>query len=156
MADPGPAPSVPRLITFPPSSDCENARWVFDHYGIAYREEPHGRFPARALDQPRARRAPMYIDPDVRLSGLTAIVQHFEALAAPDRRLVPPAQKDEIERLLDSSDVIMDKTTVTWAYTVYYENGGLHDRPAQHGRARPRSIFTVRSTGSRPCSCGRP
>ncbi|MGH8584903.1 MAG: hypothetical protein ACREWE_01505 [Gammaproteobacteria bacterium] len=47
----------------------------------------------------RGRAVPMYVDPDVRLSGLTAIVQHFEALASPERRLVPAAQKDEVERL---------------------------------------------------------
>ena len=125
MADPGPVPSVPRLITFPPSSDCENARWVFNHYGIAYREEPHAPpFFLPVLWINRGRAIPMYIDPDVRLSGLAAIIRHFEALAAPDRRLVPPAQKDEVERLWTDYDLIMDQATVTWAYTVLLPNGG--------------------------------
>jgi glutathione S-transferase len=100
MTDPSPAPSVPRLITFPPSSDCENGRWVLDHYGIAYREQPHAPpFFLPVLWINRGRAVPMYIDPDVRLSGLTAIVQHFEALAAPDRRLVAPGLQDEVQRL---------------------------------------------------------
>jgi glutathione S-transferase len=119
MADSGPAPSVPGLITFPASSDCENARWVLDHYGIAYREEPHAPpFFLPVLWINRGRAVPMYIDPDVRLSGLTAIVQHFEALAAPDRRLVAPGRQDEVQRLWTDYDLYMDQATVTWAYTV--------------------------------------
>ena len=144
MADPGPAPSVPRLITFPPSSDCENARWVFDHYGIAYREEPHAPpFFLPVLYFNRGRAVPMYIDPDVRLSGLTAIVRHFEALASPDRRLVPPAQKDEVERLWTDYDLIMDQATVTWAYTVLLPKWQLMIDPLSRGTPALER-FTVR------------
>ena len=144
MADPGPAPSVPRLITFPPSSDCENARWVFDHYGIAYWEEPHAPpFFLPVLYCNRGRAVPMYIDPDVRLSGLAAIIRHFEALAAPDRRLVPPAQKDEVERLWTDYDLIMDQATVTWAYTVLLPKWGVMIDPLSMGTPAI-ECFTVR------------
>jgi glutathione S-transferase len=119
MADPGPAPGVPRLITFPPSSDCENARWVLDHYGIAYREEPHAPpFFLPVLYWNRGRAVPMFIDPDVRLSGLTAIIRHFEALAPPERRLVAAGLEEEVQRLWADYDLNMDQATVTWAYTV--------------------------------------
>lgn len=85
----------------------------------------------------------MYIDPDVRLSGLTAIIQHFEALAAPDRRLVPPAQKDEVERLWTDYDLIMDKATVTWAYTVLLPKWGVMIDPLSMGTPALER-FTVR------------
>lgn len=144
MPDPSPAPKVARLITFPPSSDCENARWVLDHYGIAYREEPHAPpFFLPVLYWNRGRAVPMYVDPDVRLSGLTAIIQHFEALAAPERRLLVPGLQAEIQRLWADYDFDMDHATVTWAYTVLLPNRRLMIEPLSLG-APALERFTVR------------
>jgi glutathione S-transferase len=134
MTDPSPAPGVPRLITFPPSSDCENARWVLDHYGIAYREEPHAPpFFLPVLYWNRGRAVPMFIDPDVRLSGLTAIIRHFEALAPPERRLVAAGLEEEVQRLWADYDLNMDQATVTWAYTVLLPKWGVMIEPLSMG-----------------------
>jgi glutathione S-transferase len=134
MTDPSPAPSVPRLITFPPSSDCESARWVLDHYGIAYREEPHAPpFFLPVLYWNRGRAVPMFIGPDVRLSGLTAIIRHFEALAPPERRLVAAGLEDEVQRLWADYDLNMDQATVTWAYTVLLPKWGAMIEPLSMG-----------------------
>ncbi len=134
MPDPAAADLPVRLITFPPSSDCENARWVLDYYGIAYREEPHAPpFFLPVLYWNRGRAVPMYIDPDVRLSGLTAIVRHFEALAAPERRLVSPGLAEEVKHLWKEFDFDMDHATVTWAYTVLLPKWRIMIEPLSMG-----------------------
>lgn len=126
--------AAPRLITFPPSSDCENARWVLEHHGIAYREEPHAPpFFLPVLWLNRGAAVPMYLEPDVRLSGLAAIIRYLEALAPPERRLVPPAKKSEIDGLWAGYDLTMDQATVTWAYTVLLPHRRLMTDPLSLG-----------------------
>jgi glutathione S-transferase len=84
-----------RLITIPQSHFCEKARWVLDATGVAYEEDPHA-----AVAHLRATRAvggksvPILVDGDVVLRDSTDIARHADALAPPDRRLVPPSEDD--------------------------------------------------------------
>jgi glutathione S-transferase len=83
---------VPTLITFPPSLDSEFSRFLLTHYGIERREERHVIFISSAITLARARtvRFPVLFDESLRLNTVHKLIDHFEPLAAPERRLVPP------------------------------------------------------------------
>jgi glutathione S-transferase len=84
--------SVPTLITFPPSLDSEFSRFLLTHYGIERREERHVIFISSAITLARARtvRFPVLFDESLRLNTVHKLIDHFEPLAAAERRLVPP------------------------------------------------------------------
>jgi len=84
--------SVPTLITFPPSLDSEFSRFLLTHYGIERREERHVIFISSVITLARARtvRFPVLFDESLRLNTVHKLIDHFEPLAAPERRLVPP------------------------------------------------------------------
>jgi glutathione S-transferase len=84
--------SVPTLITFPPSLDSEFSRFLLTHHGIERREERHVIFISSVITLARARtvRFPVLFDESLRLNTVHKLIDHFEPLAAPERRLVPP------------------------------------------------------------------
>ncbi|WP_027007141.1 glutathione S-transferase C-terminal domain-containing protein [Conexibacter woesei] len=83
---------VPTLITFPPSLDSEFSRFLLTHYGIERHEERHVIFISSAITLVRARtvRFPVLFDHTLRLNTVHKLIDHFEPLAVPERRLVPP------------------------------------------------------------------
>ena len=84
--------SVPTLITFPPSLDSEFSRFLLTHYGVERREERHVIFISSAITLARAGtvRFPVLFDESLRLNTVHKLIDHFEPLAAAERRLVPP------------------------------------------------------------------
>ncbi|MDD5037387.1 MAG: glutathione S-transferase C-terminal domain-containing protein [Methylococcaceae bacterium] len=108
---------LPRLITFPPSSDCENGRWTLRHYGIDYREEPHAPpYFFFAIPLNLGTQFPLYVDENRRLSGIREIVDHFDPLASSERRLIPEGMEEDVNRLWDVYNGTMGTATVSWAY----------------------------------------
>jgi glutathione S-transferase len=79
------------LITFPPSQDCELARFMLGHYGVTYRERPHAIVFSSivALFRAGVPVFPVAFDRSVRLTTARAIVDHYDPLCAADRRLLP-------------------------------------------------------------------
>src|SRR5215208_6122322 len=86
------------LITFPPSLDSEFSRFLVHHYGIAHREERHTMpfsvyYSLKAGFSPRF---PLLHGDGLRLDTVKKIIDHFEPLATPERRLVPPKLADAV------------------------------------------------------------
>lgn len=80
------------LLTFPPMIDSEACRFVLNHYGVAYREEPHlfGWVSLLALFRGRTLRIPLLSGSSVpNLAGPRAMVSHFESICPPEKRLIP-------------------------------------------------------------------
>jgi glutathione S-transferase len=87
------------LITFPPSLDSEFSRFVLTHYGIEHAEERHV-MPFHVLFtlwHGRSVRFPLLYGDGLRLNTIKKIIDHFERLAADDRRLVPPGTSEAVK-----------------------------------------------------------
>ena len=84
-------PARPTLLTFAPMVDSETSRLLLAHYGIAYRERDHllQRAAPTTLFYGGIVQIPLLYGSGLRLTGPRAISNHYEALAAPEHRLVP-------------------------------------------------------------------
>ena len=84
-------PARPTLLTFAPMVDSETSRLLLAHYGIAYRERDHllQRAAPTTLFYGGIVQIPLLYGRGLRLTGPRAISRYYEALAAPEYRLVP-------------------------------------------------------------------
>lgn len=126
--------ALPRYISFPPSSDCENGRWLLRRYGIEYREERHTMpFFALAIYWNHGKSIPLYLDGKLSLDGLRSLIDHFDAQAPDDRKLILPGQEEETNRLWTHYNVDMGSATVTWAYYHLLPHWGIMLDPLSIG-----------------------
>ena len=79
------------LLTFPPMIDSEACRFALNHYGVAYREQGHlfGWASMVALWRGWTIRIPVLYGGGHRLAGSRDIINHFDRICAPERKLVP-------------------------------------------------------------------
>jgi|SRR5580658_662021 glutathione S-transferase len=79
------------LLTFPPMLDSELARRFLQHYGVAYRERGHmvGLAQIMAAIGGGGGIVPMLAGPGLNVTRPQGILDHFEAIAAPERRMIP-------------------------------------------------------------------
>jgi glutathione S-transferase len=79
------------LLTFPPMIDSELSRFVLNHYGVAYREEPHifGWASILALFRGGTVQIPLFSGKGASLAGPRAMVDHFETNHPIEKRLIP-------------------------------------------------------------------
>jgi glutathione S-transferase len=93
-----------RLITIPISHYCEKARWVLDASGLPYREEAHAPIVhRRATRAVGARSVPVLVHGTAVLRDSSTIALHVDALAPPERRLLP-LDAEERARVLAIED----------------------------------------------------
>ena len=80
------------LVTFPPSLDCELARFLLTHYGVPYEEVRHTlifSFFATWWDA-RTLHFPLLYGPGYPpLDTVQKIIDHLDPLASPERKLLP-------------------------------------------------------------------
>jgi glutathione S-transferase len=90
-----------RLITFPPSVDSETARWILAHHGVAYREVRQSAVGAGLRTVWHRAAIPILFRGGAKLSPSRPILDHLDARAAPERRLLPqePGLAAEAETL---------------------------------------------------------
>jgi glutathione S-transferase len=123
-----------RLITFPPSSDCETGRWTLHHYGIAFDEEPNAPpFFLLAVGLRGGKKFPLFLSDGMLLNGARPIIDHFERLAEPERRLIPDEHKDAIEEDWQTFNITMGAATVQWAYSHLLPHKAIMIRPLSLG-----------------------
>jgi glutathione S-transferase len=79
------------LTVFPPSLDCELARFMLVHYRIPFREDPHALIFSSFASMRHAftPRFPATSGRALRLGSARAIVDHFDARQPEDARLLP-------------------------------------------------------------------
>jgi glutathione S-transferase len=79
------------LLTFPPSLDCELARFFLRHYRVSYREEPHALLFSSWVSLRRAWTPvfPVVYGPSLRLTAARDIVDHYDPVCPEERRLLP-------------------------------------------------------------------
>ena len=106
-----------RLITFPPSSDCENARWLLRYYGVAHKDERHAPpFFIFSMLLNHGSSIPLYVDSTQTINGLRPLIDHFDGVASADKKLIPPGREEETNQLWARYNGDMGTATVTWAY----------------------------------------
>lgn len=116
-----------RLITIPLSHYCDRARWALEHAGIEYREEQH----LQLFSRRHTRRAgggqtvPVLVTGGETLADSAEILAFADARAPDDRKLYPPALRDDIvefeRRLSDPYGV----ETRRWAYVAFFPHKKL-------------------------------
>jgi glutathione S-transferase len=118
-----------RLITLPPSTDCETARWLLDHYEVPYQEERHTPFFLfSALRKAGgSNQYPLYQHRDLTLAPWQAIFNHFESKADPEDQLTP--RDDEAARLLqgqiDRFQAVLAEEAPKWVFGYLLPNRRL-------------------------------
>jgi len=106
-----------KLITFPPSTDCENARWILRHHNVDYVEKPYSPpFFIFATLLHGFKSLPLFLS-KTNVPNLKPLIQHFESLADPDKRLIPEGKTKEAFELWAEFNIDMGNKTVIWAYT---------------------------------------
>jgi len=132
----------PRLITIPLSHYCEKARWALDVTAFAYREEGHA--PVAHLRATRAaggKTVPLLVHEGRVFADSTDIAHHADALAPPDRRLVPAAGDPARARVLALEDELDETLGVDARLLAYWYN--LKD--PEPARAMVSRMMPVRS-----------
>lgn len=107
-----------KVISFPPSADCELGRWVLLHHGIDFTEKRHAPpFFLLAVRFNGGSSFPLYVRKDQVLDGVRPIIDHFDAIAVDEKKLIPAAYADDIESCWQSFNKELGNAVVTWAYT---------------------------------------
>jgi glutathione S-transferase len=130
---------TPTLITFPPSLDSEFSRFLLDHYRIAHDEQRHV-MPISILftllHGPSVRFPLLYGD-GLRLDTPHKIIDHFEPLASPPRRLVPPdADLAQVRRDWKVFHSELNTATTIFAYHHLLPCRDIMVRPLSEGAPR--------------------
>jgi len=123
----------PFMVTLLPSVDVDLGRWLMQHWDQAYDEHPHAPiFHVLALYWYGlgADDYPAVIDGAEKWAGIEKMVAHYDALADPDRRLVPDAVRekdlhDEVMALQHDFRWVMGAGTVDWAYYSFLPHKNL-------------------------------
>ncbi|HEY5711738.1 MAG TPA: glutathione S-transferase C-terminal domain-containing protein [Allosphingosinicella sp.] len=110
------------MLTFAPMIDSETSRLVLRHYGQAFRETDHlfGWVSILALIHGGSGLLPLLHGPRLKLTGPRAIVEHFDPLVPPARRLLPiePEVLAEVEAdwALHNGKLAADVAVVSYYY----------------------------------------
>ncbi len=109
-----------RLITMPPHTDCETARWLLDHYDVPYHEARHTPFFLfNALRKAGgSNQYPLYRHGDLTLASWQAIFNHFEARAEAEQQLTPgdAAESEALQAQIDKYQALFDEEPSKWIF----------------------------------------
>ncbi|HEV2912341.1 MAG TPA: hypothetical protein VGX92_03395 [Pyrinomonadaceae bacterium] len=107
------------LITFPPSLDSELSRFLLAHYRIPHQDQRHviifSSFPT--LRRGRTVRFPFLYSDSYRLNTVRKMIDHFDPLCPPERRLLPAS--DDPERARAEEDWTFFNSTLGMPTSVF-------------------------------------
>jgi glutathione S-transferase len=126
-----------QLLSFPPSNDCDLARWVLDRYGVPYTE----RLMTVVFLQLKSKKVggapgfPALYRAGSAMLGFEAILDHFEPLASAERKLYPTdrAQASEVDRLWKKYHLGIGFAAARWAYSLLLPHRSLMVEPLARG-----------------------
>ena len=128
----------PILITFPPSLDCELARFLLKLYQVDYKEKPHTLIfcPFATLRHAGTVNLPVLYDDSFKLVGPKPMADYFDQRSTPHLHLYPqdPGERSQVE-----SDWVLFNQTLAFATAkfAYY-----HLLPYRKIMVRPLSLGT--------------
>jgi len=106
------------LITFPPSLDCELARFLLQHYGIEYEEQPHAFIFCffATLWHGGTVIFPLFYGESQKLIGPQSVTDYFDQHCAPKNRLWPESADEKAQV---KSDWTLFNQTLAFATAVF-------------------------------------
>lgn len=126
-----------QLLSFPPSNDCDLARWALDHYGVQYEEHLMTVLflQLKSKEVGGAPGFPALYRGEPAMLGFDAIFDHFEPLAPADRKLYPadPAQASEVDRLWKKYHAGIGFAAARWAYAALLPVRSIMVEPLARG-----------------------
>lgn len=127
----------PTLVTFPPSLDCELARFLLGHYAIPYVEERHTLVFSFFATWWRGRtlRFPLLDGPaSPLLDTVRTMIDRFDAPAPPDMRLLGDgSDRAAIEADWSLFNATLGGATATYAYFHLLPHRAIMIRPLSEG-----------------------
>lgn len=125
------------LVAFPPSLDCELARFLLAHYRVPYEEVRHTlifSFAASWWDA-RTLHFPLLFGPAYPpLDTVRKMIDHFEPLAAPERKLLPEgADRATVEADWTLFNATLGGSTAVFAYYNLLPHREIMIRPLTQG-----------------------
>jgi glutathione S-transferase len=142
MNGPAPTPSVgpfspATLITFPPSLDCELARFLLVHYGVPYEEVRHTLIFSSLATWLRARTPYfplLYGSGYPPLDTVRKMIEHLDPLAAPPRKLLPEGgESAQVEADWTLFNATLGGATTAFAYHHLLPHREIMIRPLAEG-----------------------
>ena len=132
------ASAKPTLITFPPSLDCELSRFALGHYGIPYEEVRHTilfSFFFTFIHGFTLHFPLLYGSGYPTLDHVRPMIDHFEAGAAADLKLLPPAgpDRDTVEADWTNFNFTLGGGTAVYAYFHLLPHRDIMIRPLTEG-----------------------
>jgi glutathione S-transferase len=125
---------IPKVISFSPSADCELGRWVLLYQGIDYVEKRHAPPFFFLINKLYGGKSfILFIDKGLKLNTVRAIIDHFDSLAEPERKLIPDEFSQAIETCWPSFNAELGEAVVTWAYTNLLPHKEIMVRPLSLG-----------------------
>lgn len=125
------------LITFPPSLDCELARFVLGHYAIAYAERRHTllfTFLSTLLHGGTLHFPLLYGGGGPTLDTVRKMIDHFEALCRADRKLLlAGSDNDSVEADWKQFNAVLGGATAVFAYFHLLPHRAIMIRPLTEG-----------------------
>lgn len=125
---------VPKVISFSPSADCELGRWVLLYHGIDYVEKRHAPPFFFLINKLYGGKSfILFIDDGLKLNTVRAMIDHFDNLAEPERKLIPDEFAQSIETSWQSYNAGLGGVVVTWAYANLLPHQKIMVRPLSLG-----------------------
>jgi len=125
------------LLTFPPMIDSEACRFALNHYGVAYRERAHlfGWASMVALWRGWTVRIPLLYGGGHRLAGPREIIDHFDRICPPERKLVPTEKhlSDQVHADWNRFNDTLGWAVAKFAYQRLLPHRGLMTEPFSRG-----------------------
>tara|TARA_R110002073_G_scaffold273873_5_gene437362 strand:+ start:947 stop:1777 length:831 start_codon:yes stop_codon:yes gene_type:complete len=107
-----------KVISFPPSADCELGRWVLRYHQVNFVEDRHAPpFFLLAVRFNGGSSFPLFIQQKKVLDGVRPIIDHFDAIAAFEKKLIPDEYANEMESIWQSFNKELGSAVITWAYS---------------------------------------
>lgn len=147
-------PAAPHaMVTFAPMIDCEFSRLLLRYYDVGYVEERHlfGWASVIALVRGWTPQIPVLVGGGLRLAGPRAIVDRFDADAAPERKLIPAQQplRGRVEADWDRFNGSLATETAVFAYFHLLPHPDIMLEPFSRGLP-PREAAALRSWAYQP------
>ncbi len=123
-----------KVVSFSPSADAELNRWILKYYGINFVEKRHAPpfyFIIRKFYG--GNNLVLCRVGDKTLDSVRTIIEHFDALADADKKLIPESFAPNMDAVWQRYNSDLGGAAVTWAYTNLLPYKDIMVRPLSLG-----------------------
>lgn len=119
-----------KVLSFSPSADAELNRWVLFYYGIPFQESRHTLPFYFLLNKLQGGSSLVFCrDGETKLSSVREVINHFNAQADAEMKLIPDSLASEMEYSWHRYNSDLGHAVVEWAYTNLLPHKDIMIRP---------------------------